>query len=243
MRGLEDAPDDLDATLELLWFSKDTRKRGPKPSHSLSQLLDAAINIADRDGLPAVSMQRLAQDLGFTKMAIYRYVPSRQALIALMTDRAIGAALAGLDTKTWRQGLEKWANAVLSVFLAHPWGIEATTGQRVPGPCEIAWVEAGLTILVGSGLKETERLDVLGVITGYLRFFASQASGGGATIGLEAQSNAQMARAIYGREAEFPQFSEALVQAATRDIEDGGFGFGLRCILDGIERQIFSTSR
>ncbi|MEO5866981.1 MAG: TetR/AcrR family transcriptional regulator [Sphingomonas sp.] len=230
--------DELDATLRLLWFPAKAKKRGPKPSHSLEEVLDAAIGIADRDGLSAVSMQRLAQELGFTKMAIYRYVPSRSALIALMTDHAIGRPPATFNAETWRQRMEKWASAVLFTFLCHPWGIEATTGQRIPGPCEIAWVEAGLVILADIGLDSASRLDVLAVITGHIRFTALQARGTGATIGLEAESNARMAHALGGRELEFPQFSTALLQTAAKRIKDDAMDFGLRCILDGIERQI-----
>jgi AcrR family transcriptional regulator len=229
---------EFDAALELLWTAPKVKTRGPKPVHALGDVLDAAIRVADSEGLDAVSMQRLAQELGFTKMAVYRYVPGRSELIALMTDRAIGRPSSISKGKSWREKMEGWALAVFSVFLAHPWGLEATTGRRMPGPLEIAWVETGLAILAETGLDGLNRLDVLAVITGHLRFMASQAGGRGPTIGLEAELNGLMSRALHGRETEFPQFSAAIHDAAARGAEDNGLSFGLKCILDGIEWQL-----
>lgn len=234
---------EFDAALALLWGEAKVKTRGPKPAHALEDVLDAAIRVADREGLNAVSMQRLAVELNFTKMAIYRYVPGRSELIALMTDRALGRPPSAFDGSTWRQRMEAWARAVHGVFLAHPWGIEATTGRRMPGPCEIAWAEAGLGILADSGLNGSVRLDVLGVIVGHLRAAALQAAGAGPTIGLEADLNALMNRALRGRELEFPQYNAAVREAAESGREDQGLSVGLNCILDGIEWQLSETLR
>jgi len=239
----DDARGEFDAKLELLWDAPKVKTRGPRPLHTLDDVLDAAIRVADSEGLDAVSMQRLAQELGFTKMAIYRYVPGRAELVALITDRAIGGPPSTFNGKGWRKRMESWAHAVFSVFLAHPWGLEATTGRRVPGPLEIAWVEAGLAILAETGLDGASRLDVLAVITGHLRFMASQASGTGATIGLEAEVNGLMGRALHGRETEFPQFSAAIRESAASGGEDKGLSFGLNCILDGVEWQLSKRRR
>jgi AcrR family transcriptional regulator len=233
-----DVRGEFDAALELLWFPPKIKRRGPKPGHALHDVLDAAILIADGEGLIAVSMQRLAQELGFTKMAVYRYVPGRSELVALMTDRAIGKPPRTFNGKSWRERIERWAHAVFSVFLKHPWGLEATTGRRVPGPLEIAWVEVGLAILAETKLDGPSRLDVLAVITGHLRFMALQASGTGATIGLEAALTAPMTRALRGREMEFPHFSAAIHQPVSSSPADKGLSFGLDCILDGVEWQV-----
>jgi AcrR family transcriptional regulator len=234
---------EFDATVELLWAPARVKTRGPKPVHSLEDVLDAAIHIADSEGLGAVSMQRLAHDLGFTKMAIYRYVPGRSELIALMTDHAVGKPPTVFKGATWRAKIEDWSHAVFAVFLRHPSALEATTRRRVPGPNEIAWVELGLNILAQTGLDGPCRLDVLAVIMGHLRFMASQTSGKGATIGLEADVKGLMTRALQGRELEFPQFSVALREASGTGGEDKALSFGLGCILDGIEWQLSNGPR
>nr|WP_244163695.1 TetR/AcrR family transcriptional regulator [Rhodococcus koreensis] len=79
-------------TAELLWGSPDRPKRGPKPALSLERIVATAISMADAEGLATLSMQRLAEDLGFTKMSLYRYTPGKAELTALMLDAALGPA-------------------------------------------------------------------------------------------------------------------------------------------------------
>src|SRR3978361_385874 len=105
-------------TAEFLWQGRARPPRGPKPALTLGQIADAAIAIADAEGLAAVSMQRVAADLGFTKMSLYRYLPGKAELVAAMVERGLGAPpeIAGED---WRAGLTTWANALLTAFAGH----------------------------------------------------------------------------------------------------------------------------
>src|SRR3984957_4776793 len=76
--------------LDLLWGTRDRPRRGPRPSLSLDRIVAAAISLADEEGLANLSMQRLAERLGCAKMALYRYVPGKSELVALMVDAALG---------------------------------------------------------------------------------------------------------------------------------------------------------
>src|ERR1700684_4122158 len=78
--------------LDLLWGIPDRPRRGPRPSLSLARIVTEAISLADAEGLSNLSMQRLAERLGCAKMALYRYVPGKAELEALMLDTALGAA-------------------------------------------------------------------------------------------------------------------------------------------------------
>ena len=71
----------------LSWGLDKKPKRGPKRELSLKQIVDTAIVIADKDGLSAVSMNRVAASFGFTTMSLYRYVPSKDDLVLLMLRR------------------------------------------------------------------------------------------------------------------------------------------------------------
>src|SRR5258707_1378038 len=88
----DDAPGDYRRTIELLWGERSEPRRGPKPSLSVEQIARAAGAVADAEGLEAVSMQRVAQECGVTTMALYRYVPGKAELIALMLDIGLGPA-------------------------------------------------------------------------------------------------------------------------------------------------------
>ena len=71
------------ATVELLWGERRVATRGPKRSMSLDQIADAALAVADAEGIEGASMQRVADDLGVTKMSLYRYVAGKSELVAL----------------------------------------------------------------------------------------------------------------------------------------------------------------
>src|SRR6202041_553797 len=76
--------------LDLLWGASDRPRRGPRPSLSLERIVTEAISLADAEGLAGLSMQHLAERLGCAKMALYRYVPGKSELVALMVDTALG---------------------------------------------------------------------------------------------------------------------------------------------------------
>ena len=85
-------------TTDYLWGGRSGATRGPKPGLSLEGIAEAAIAIADAEGLAAVSMQRVAADLGFTKMSLYRYLPGKAELVALMVERGLSREAAQVGT-------------------------------------------------------------------------------------------------------------------------------------------------
>src|SRR3954453_12429425 len=119
-------------SVEFLWGGRTQPTRGPKPALSLDGIADAAIAVADAEGLAAVSMQRVAADLGYTKMSLYRYVPGKAELVAAMLERAIGEPPE--TTGEWRPALREWAENLLAAYAAHAWSLAATTGRRPIGP-------------------------------------------------------------------------------------------------------------
>src|ERR1700749_1723014 len=116
-------------SVDLLWDGPPPRTRGPKAALTLDRIADAAIAIADAEGLDAVSMQRVAADLGYTKMSLYRYLPGKSELVAAMVERALGEA-PDLDGQGWRAGLTTWARTLLETMAGHAWAQDATTGAR-----------------------------------------------------------------------------------------------------------------
>src|SRR2546430_14236769 len=73
-----------------LWDLRDEQGKKPRVALTLPGIVKAAIYVADTDGIDAVSMQRIAGDLGFTKMSLYRHVPGKAELLSLMIDTAVG---------------------------------------------------------------------------------------------------------------------------------------------------------
>lgn len=162
-------------TADFFWAPRAAPTRGPKRTLTQEVIAEAAIDIGAIEGLAAVSMQRVAAALGVTKMALYRYLPGKQELVALMVERAVGAPPV-LVTGAWRSDVELWARALLGRFVAYPWLIEATVGARPLGPNEIGWTESGLAALRGLPLRGSERLDAIAVLAGHARALAQQAT-------------------------------------------------------------------
>jgi AcrR family transcriptional regulator len=219
---------------ELLWGKQLPPSRGPKPAVTLTGIAEAAIRIADAEGLDAVSMQRIAGELPVTKMALYRYVPGKTELVAVMSDLAMGLPpeQPGLP---WREALHTWAMDLYEGFTRHPWLLQSTIGRRLLGPNELAWMDRGVAALADSGLNGGEQLDSILVISSHVRNLAQQSTTfPGHSIGLSEEGFAQSLGEILNAEAgRFPSLAAALQTSAGS--EDQGLEFGLGRILDGLE--------
>ncbi|MEO3868300.1 TetR/AcrR family transcriptional regulator [Nonomuraea sp. B12E4] len=218
--------------ITLLWEQRTAPKRGPKPTLSLDAIAAAGVEIADAGGLAAVTMQQVAERLDVTKMALYRYVPGKVELVALMTDLAIGEPPRPDATTTgWRPKLDAWARQMFDRFLAHPWALETTVGHRAIGPNELGWMEAATAALTGTGLAGPEILDTAATLTGHVRLIAQQVAA--APSGAPEQVLGETVGGLLaGREDRFPTLTAAM---ADKGGEDNAFDFGLRCILDGVQ--------
>jgi AcrR family transcriptional regulator len=221
-------------TADFLWGDRAKPTRGPKPALTLEQIADAAIAIADAEGLAAVSMQRVAADLGYTKMSLYRYLPGKAELVAAMLERGLGAP-PSLDAGAgWRAGLTAWAQALVDAYAGHGWALEATSGPRPVGPNELAWTEQALRVLP-EGLTGAERMDVIATVAGHVRMVAGQAGRSGRP---EAELEASMARALTEHADRYPAVAAAIADIAARGGAEQAFSFGLERILDGLETLI-----
>jgi AcrR family transcriptional regulator len=215
-------------TVEFLWGERAQRTRGPKPAMSLEQIADTAIAIADAEGMAAVSMQRVAADLGYTKMALYRYLPGKAELVAVMLERGLGPP-PDLTADDWRATLTEWCRFLLAECVRHPWAQQAMLGPRPLGPNELGWMECGLAVLP-AGLTGSERLDALAVLSLYTRNVAAQASRQH-----EAELNAAIGAVLAEHADRFPAVAAAMADAGDPSDQDQAFEFGVARILDGLE--------
>jgi AcrR family transcriptional regulator len=219
--------------------SKPAPSRGPKATLTTAQIARAAIEIADLDGLAAVTMQRVAREVGVTTMALYRYFPGKAELMALMIDSAgEPAARFGKASSPWGARLKLWAHGCLEIYREHPWFLEATTVRRTPmGPNELAWMEAALVMLAESGLETKERHHAFLTIIGHVR--------GHATFEQIRRRNApgrrwirDLMRDLKQEGERFPELLKVLGSGAFGDEPGAAFDFGLDCILEGIRAHV-----
>ncbi|MFC4003738.1 TetR/AcrR family transcriptional regulator [Prauserella oleivorans] len=128
--------------------------RGPKPGLSVDLIVDTAIEIADAEGLAALSMRAVGGRLGRTAMALYTYVPSKGELVDLMYDKAF-AELAGdySPGHGWRRAITDWAEDLWRFLLRHPWVLQVSQARPVLGPHEYLVLEHAMRLLSASGLR------------------------------------------------------------------------------------------
>jgi AcrR family transcriptional regulator len=229
--------------LDLLWGTGQRPRRGPRPSLSLQRIVTEAIELADAQGLANLSMQHLAERLGCAKMALYRYVPGKAELVALMVDASLGDPPQMTQTEQaeqpaapgeqqWRSVLRLWAKTIFGRYRAHPWVIEATAAVRPTGPREMAWLEIGLAALAGTGLTGPERLDAVVLLNGHVRNLAQVTSGGGEN--LEAGIASQVGAVLAANQDRYPQVLAAFSDPASPAGRNNALNFGIDRILDGL---------
>jgi AcrR family transcriptional regulator len=235
-----DLGDESSPSLALLWGTRARPARGPKPVLTLDAVVRAAIDVADADGIGALTMTRVAERLDVTTMAIYRYVPRKEELVDLMNDHALGPPPAA-GGGTWRVELARWARTGLSRFQGRPWLLETAT-RRVPiGPNWLGWLDAGLRALERSGLPPHEMISAVMLVDGHVRATAELSSGAAATERW-ARDFGRVLASVIG-DSRFP----ALTQVATAkgfsrapSNAESPFEFGLERILDGLEARASS---
>jgi AcrR family transcriptional regulator len=163
----EDTPP-LPPGLDLLWGRRGGGTRGPKPGLSIDAIVETAVAIADAEGLDAVSMARVANELGFTTMSLYRHVTSKDELLQLMWNAsAQGAEELELEGRGWRARLRNWALVQREQLDRHPWITQMPMAAPPMAPNSLTFVEKGLEALDGSGLADADKLRVIGLISSY----------------------------------------------------------------------------
>jgi AcrR family transcriptional regulator len=216
---------------------------------SVEGIVGAAIEVADADGLGALSMRRVAGRFGVNAMALYTYVPGKAELVDLMLDRVIGEAARPDGVGGWRAGLELYAREAWALYHRHPWVLRVPYSRGLMGPNQAAALDSALRTLSGIGLSDAEMVAVFGVVSGYVQ--------GAARTSAEAAQNARATgltddewwttqgslMAEYIDRDHYPTLAGIPAEAwVFEESENGGFEFGLRRVLDGIEAFVRTRS-
>jgi AcrR family transcriptional regulator len=241
--------EELPRVLQLLW-GRDQPRRGPKPGRTITDIAEAAVAIADAGGLDAVSMSAVAEAVGVTPMALYRYVDSKTDLFVAMTDSAYGPPPTDPPAGDWRTRLETWANANHSALSMHPWIVQIPLSEPPLAPNSLRWMELGVSAFAGTGLTEAQKLSALLLVEVYVRGQVLLNSQLGKAL-QQQQLSEQDADSRYARrlaalidKETFPEVSAALLSGSLSDGGDFGaeeFAFGLGTVLDGIAALVART--
>jgi AcrR family transcriptional regulator len=159
--------DPLPRALEILWHEPSASRRSGGLSRE--RIVTAAVELADSDGLGALSMARLAERLGCGTMSLYRHVANKDELVTFMLATAPGPPPAPTDPTDWRGALTDWAAGLWDIYHRHPWVLAAAAAGPPADPGQLAWLDAGLAALRGTGLPERDKLAAVMAVLHFVR--------------------------------------------------------------------------
>ncbi|MFE7761195.1 TetR/AcrR family transcriptional regulator [Streptomyces sp. NPDC057438] len=232
---------DIVRTQQLLWDTGPRPSRGPKPGLTLERIVEAAVRVADTEGLHALSMRRVATELGTGTMSLYRYLPGKGELLDLMLDRVQRPSEnpADLGDDGWRSALEAMGRATLALYRRHPWLLQVNQSRPVLGPSALEGMEKVLSRIKSMGLTDPELVSAIIAVDGYVvgaartQLYAQEAEH---RTGLtdaqfwQAQAPVLEQLMLSGR---YPLLAGLSEDAFGADFDH--FEFGLQRVLDGLE--------
>ena len=233
----DDTETGLPASIEEAWGVRRRPRKGPKPGLDLERIVAAAVKVAAAEGIEAVSMSRVATELGSSAMSLYRYVAAKDELLALMVDAAFDEPVAPAPAdESWRAGMARWAWTYHDALRRHPWVLRVPISGPPVTPNQTAWMEDGLRALAGTGLAEGEKLSVILLVSGYVRNEATLSAQLAAAAGPIMPAWSRQLTRLTDAER-FPALHAALASGVfdQDDDPDDEFTFGLERVLDGIE--------
>lgn len=228
----------------LIWERLQPPVSGARLALSRDKIVQTAMALADAEGLQAITMRRIATELGSTAMALYRHVFSKEDLLDLMLDAVFGEIeLPQQASADWRADLRIFAYQSRTVLKLHAWVMPLLISRPTLGPNYLRWFEFSLAAVADRGLDIATMAQISGVISGYV----------GAVVSYEVAEEANTRR-IGLSEADkrtivtpyvqqiiasdrYPNFARFFVAQVSLD-PDQSFAFGIECVLDGIAAQL-----
>ncbi|MDX3523172.1 TetR/AcrR family transcriptional regulator [Streptomyces scabiei] len=230
---------DIVRTQQLLWDTGPRPSRGPKPGLTLDRIVEAAIRVADTEGLHAVSMRRVATELGTGTMSLYRYLPGKGELLDLMLDRVQRPSEDPAGDGGWRSALEALGRRTLQHYRRHPWLLQVNQSRPVLGPSALDGMEKVLSGITSMGLTDPELVSAIIAVDSYVV--------GAARTQLyerEAEHRTGLTDAEFWQ-AQAPILEQLMLSGRyplLAGLSEDAFGaefdhfeFGLQCVLDGLE--------
>lgn len=208
----------------------------PRSPLSRERVLRAAITLADEAGIEALSMRRLAQELGVEAMSLYNHVANKNDLLDGIVDTAWGEIVVPTGEADWKTVIREIAISAHETLLRHPWASGLWMRQK-PGPARLRYGDSLLGCLRNTGFSKDLTYHAYHIIESYILGYTFQVLSFRA---VDTEQFADIAASFVRGEfsAEYPHFTEHALQHMEPGHDDGvsAYGLGLDLILDGLER-------
>ncbi|GAA2248643.1 MULTISPECIES: TetR/AcrR family transcriptional regulator [Kitasatospora] len=219
---------------ELIWLQPEHSGRGPRPAHSRSSIAEAAVRIADSEGLDAVSMRKVAAELGAGTMSLYNYVPKKEHLFDLMVDQIAGEyELPAEPSGDWRADLTALATMQLAVLRRHSWAPRLIAARPSLGPNGLRYTEYFLGVMAATELTGSGKMEAMAQLNGFLCQFADWEH---STTGRSPRWITDMVSYLQGVAAtgQYPRLTQVLAEGPAPTAPDAVFDRLLQRILTAL---------
>jgi AcrR family transcriptional regulator len=215
-----------------------------KPSRvplSRERIIDAAVEVADREGLGAVTMRRLGQQLGVEAMSLYKHVADKNDVLAGIADRVASEFELPSRDVDWRMAIRASSIAAFAVLSRHPWAGPLLESDFDPGPARLAYLDAVVDVLHDAGFSLQDVAHAFGALDSHLYGFTMQVASWPFGVDEYAEVATELAAGLD------PERYPNLIAMATMVAQEGGvpldFTFGLDLLLDGLARRLEASQQ
>jgi AcrR family transcriptional regulator len=214
-------------------MTADVRERTPL---SRERVLEAAMGIADAQGLHGLTMRSLARELGVQPMSLYHHVANKDEILDGVVDVVFGQITFPADDLDWKHAMRERAHSARAVLRRHAWAIGLVETRTSPGLATLQHHDAVIGNLRQAGFSIVMAAHAFALLDSYTYGFALQE----ANLPFDSENVAEVANAMIGQFPSdlFPHLAEMAAEHVMQPGYDFGdeFGYGLEVILDGIER-------
>ncbi|GAA4237402.1 AcrR family transcriptional regulator [Streptosporangium album] len=224
-----------------LWERLERPAPAPRQTLTPNRIASVAVEIADAEGLDAITMRRLATELGVAPMAAYRYVSGKDDVLQLMVD-LVYAELQLPDATGWRESVRALAIRTRALMLKHSWLAQLSPQALLAlTPNRMAVAERSLTALDDLGLDADTMMAVVRTVEAYV-YGTTHAEialhqlmeGQGWSSGDEVRTGLAPQMIWLMDTGHYPTYRRYTFEAARKDDPQWQFEIGLDCVLDGI---------
>ncbi|TAK01301.1 MAG: TetR/AcrR family transcriptional regulator [Chloroflexota bacterium] len=207
---------------------------GRMPLHR-DRVLQAAVALADEDGLDAVSMRRLGQQLRVEAMSLYKHVANKDDILDGIADLVVGDFEVPSGDIDWKTAVRRSAISAHQALVRHPWASSLIESRRNAGPARRRYLDALIGVLAGAGFPMPIVIRAIMALDSHTYGFVLQEM----AWSFDSENAPEMATA-FARSLPAGEYPNLLAMAEMTATAPGGaavdFEFGLDLILDGLER-------
>ena len=217
---------------------------GPRLPLTTERVLRAAVDLADRDGLGALTMRRLGAALGVEAMSLYKHVANKEAILDGVVELIVGQIEIPHAGADWKQAMRRRACSAREVLAGHSWAIGLLESRGLLGPATMRYLDAILGNLRSAGFSLEDAVHALWLLDSYVYGHviqeASLSPANTSSPGAEPTASVLEQAAM----AEYPYLVEVAEHARRSDYSvDREFGYGLDLILDALEQAATPAGR